>query len=95
MLALTAEEIRAMHAYAHEHGIIPTDQGGARCPFLQANNRCSIWEARPQPCRLHNCHIPRFEVLRQNPHIRVHENLLLVSLHEEFVAGNTGQWVRA
>ena len=94
VLALTAEEVRRMHAYAHEHGVRPTDQNGERCPFAKADNRCSIWEARPQPCQLHHCRVPRTEVLRQNPDIKVPEDLMLVNLHEEFVAGHTGQWVK-
>ena len=93
VLALAADEVEAMHRYVREHGIIAKDQDGACCPFKRSDNRCGIWEARPQPCRLHNCRVPRFEVLRQNPQIVVRENLALVDLHEEFVAGNTGQWI--
>lgn len=92
-LALTAEEVQAMHDYAREHGVQPRDRQNTCCPFAQADGRCGIWEARPQPCRLYHCRVPRTEVLRQNPSIEVpEEQLMLVNLHEEFVAGNLGQW---
>ena len=93
VLALTADEVRAMRRPIREHDVKPEDKGGECCPFLRADSRCDIWDARPQPCRLYSCRVPRVEVLRQNPRIVIPEDLLLVDLHEEFVAGNVGQWV--
>ena len=48
-----------------------------------------IWEARPQVCRLFNCHVPRIEILKQNPSIVVRGHSLL-DLTEEFVRGRSG-----
>ena len=49
-----------------------------------------VWEARPQVCRLHHCQVPRHEVLRQNPAIKLPDYLPLLDLHAEFVEGVSG-----
>ncbi len=48
-----------------------------------------IWEARPQICRLHNCHVPRIEVLRLNPSIVVDDDMPLIDLHDAFILGDS------
>lgn len=88
VLAMLPEELDKMHSYITENNIKPNTEDKGKCCFVQADGRCGIWEARPQVCKLFNCHVPRFEVLRQNPNITVPENLILVDLHKEFSAEN-------
>ena len=68
----------------------PIDRKGERCPLQSPEGGCMIWEARPQVCRLFNCHVPRIEILKQNPSIVVPEDIPLLDLTEEFVRGRSG-----
>lgn len=74
-----------MHGFVRENGITPKDQRSERCCFQNDDRTCMIWDARPQICRLHNCHVPRIEILRRNPDIHVPDDIPLRNLHEEFV----------
>ena len=76
VLAITPEELDAMHECIERKHVRPIDR--------------MIWEARPQVCRLFNCHVPRIEILKQNPSIVVPEDIPLLDLTEEFVHGRSG-----
>ena len=39
-------------------------------------------------CRLHNCHVPRSEILRINPSIIVDDDIPLIDLHDAFILGD-------
>ena len=88
VLAMTHEEVARIRAYIAEHGIVPIDRNKERCCLEAPDGRCMVWEARAQVCRLHNCHVPRFEILLRNPSITVPSDLPLVDLHECFIDGN-------
>lgn len=90
LLAVTPQELDAMHACIQRKGVQPIDHGRQCCPLRTHEGTCLVWEARPQVCRLHNCHVPRHEVLRQNPAITVPDDIPLVDLHAEFVEGTSG-----
>lgn len=87
VLAVMPDELERMRAYVAAHNVAPIDYGKERCCFQTVQRTCMIWEARPQPCRLHNCHVPRREVLRRNPAIHVPENPPLLDLHDCFIGG--------
>ncbi len=80
----------AMHEYIERKHVHPIDRKGERCPLQSPEGGCMIWEARPQVCRLFNCHVPRIEILKQNPSIVVPEDIPLLDLTEEFVRGRSG-----
>lgn len=88
VLAMTHEEVARIRAYIAEHGIVPIDRNKERCCLEAPDGRCMVWEARAQVCRLHNCHVPRFEILLRNPSITVPSDLPLVDLHECFIDGD-------
>lgn len=88
VLAMTHEEVARIRAYIAEHGIVPIDRNKERCCLEAPDGRCMVWEARAQVCRLHNCHVPRFEILLRNPSITVPSDLPLVDMHECFINGN-------
>ena len=88
VLAMTHEEVERIRAYIAEHGIVPIDRNKERCCLEALDGRCMVWEARAQVCRLHNCHVPRFEILLRNPSITVPSDLPLVDMHECFINGN-------
>ena len=69
--------VRDGGAIQHER-VIPYRQaaGGARCPFLGGDDRCTIYDDRPQACR-------RFECTR-------HFNRHGIGRHGMFLAGNPG-----
>ena len=84
-LCMTAEDFRAIQRYVEERNVTPIDYGKTRCCFQSAQSTCLIWEARPQVCRLPNCHIPRHRILQMDPSIKVDEDLWLVDMHALFV----------
>lgn len=84
-LCMTADDYRAIQRAIEECGISPINYGKERCCFQRADRTCMIWDVRPQVCRLHNCTIPRREVLALDSSIVVDEDLWLVDLHENFV----------
>lgn len=86
VIAITDADLKVMHEHVRSHGIIPVDQNSERCCFQRPDRTCMIWEARPQICRLHNCNIPRKEILRRDPSIHVPDDIPLRNLHEEFVS---------
>ena len=86
VLCMTADDYRTIQRFVEEHDISPIDYGGLRCCFQNDDCTCMIWSARPQVCRLHNCQIPRRDVLAMDPTIVVDEDLWLVDLHANFVA---------
>lgn len=88
VLAMTHEEVARIRAYIAEHGIVPIDRNKERCCLEAPDGRCMVWDARAQVCRLHNCHVPRFEILLRNPSITVPSDLPLVDLHECFINGD-------
>lgn len=90
VLAITPEELDAMHECIERKRVRPIDRKGERCPLQSPEGGCMIWEARPQVCRLFNCHVPRIEILKQNPSIVVPEDIPLLDLTEEFVRGRSG-----
>ena len=61
VLAITPEELNAMHECIERKHVHPIDRKGERCPLQSPEGGCMIWEARPQVCRLFNCHVPRIE----------------------------------
>lgn len=83
VLAVTEDEYHAMIDAARE--VEPIDRGDAGCPLLADDGRCSIWQARPQVCRLYNCHVPRTRILEDHPEVHVPEKLHLICLHETFL----------
>lgn len=88
VLAMTHEEVARVRDYITRHGIRPIDRGKQGCCLQRASgDGCMVWEARPQVCRLHNCHVSRIEILRRNPSIHVPEDIPLVDLHECFING--------
>lgn len=87
VLAVTEEEYHAMVRAASEEGVHPIDRGEEGCPLLAEDGSCMIWEARPQVCRLYNCHIPRHQILADHSEITVPERLHLICLRETFVPG--------
>lgn len=88
IICVTPDELATMRAYVEAHDIKPIDQNKERCCFQLPDHRCMIWEARPQICRLHNCHVPRIEILRRNPDIIVPDDPALIDLHEAFFNGD-------
>lgn len=90
VLAITPDEPDAMHRCIDEKGVVARDRKGEACPLQSPEGGCMIWEARPQVCRLFNCHVPRIEILRQNPDIVVPDDIPLLDLNEEFVRGRSG-----
>ncbi len=82
---MSHEEYRTIRAYMEEHGVKPIDYGKEYCCFRQADGRCGIWDARPQICRLYNCHVPRIQVLAANPSIVVDDDKPLIDLHDAFI----------
>lgn len=91
IIAITDEDLARMHDHVRMNKISPIDQGSQRCCFQNADRTCMIWEARPQICRLHNCHVPRQEILRQHPEIHIPDDIPLRNLHEEFVSKHQRQ----
>ena len=87
VLCMTSDDYRAIKRSVAQRGITPTDYGKKRCCFQTPDFTCMIWDARPQVCRLFNCHIPRREVLQMDPSIQVDEDLWMVDMHEAFVYG--------
>lgn len=77
-----------MRAYIAEHDVVPIDKNAESCCLKGEDGRCMIWEARPQICRLHNCHVPRSEILRINPSIIVDDDIPLIDLHDAFILGD-------
>lgn len=88
VICASPEEVARMRSYATRNGIAPIDYRKERCCFSGADGRCMIWEARPQICRLYNCHVPRREVLRLNPSIVVDDDKPLIDLHDTFIWGD-------
>lgn len=88
VLAMTHEEVERIRAYMAAHHVVPIDRNKERCCLEAPDGRCMVWEARAQVCRLHNCHVPRFEILLRNPSITVPSDLPLVDMHECFINGN-------
>ena len=88
VLAMTHEEVERIRAYMAAHHVVPIDRNTERCCLEAPDGRCMVWEARAQVCRLHNCHVPRFEILLRNPSITVPSDLPLVDLHECFINGD-------
>ena len=86
LIAISDEDLSIMKAYVEEHHIQPRDRGKLCCCFQRDDGGCMIWAARPQICRLYNCHVPRIQVLAANPDIVVPDDLPLVDLHDTFVA---------
>lgn len=87
VLAMTHEEVRRIRDYIAAHDVHPIDRQRQACCLYGDDGNCMVWEARAQVCRLHNCHVPRFEILRQNPSIHVPDDIPLVDLHECFING--------
>ena len=85
VLCMTAEDYLAIKQYVSARDIVPNDYGKQRCCFQNPDATCMIWETRPQVCRLHNCLIPRREVLKIDPTIVVDEDVWLVDMHDSFV----------
>lgn len=88
VIAVSPEEVARMRWYAAANGVEPIDRGKTCCCFLGEDGHCMIWEARPQICRLYNCHVPRREVLRQNPSIVVDDDKPLIDIHDAFILGD-------
>ncbi len=89
VIAVTEDEYFAMKEAARD--VQPIDRGEAGCPMLAEDGRCMIWQARPQTCRLYNCHVPRTQVLEDHPEIRVPEKLHLICLRETFLPDVAGR----
>lgn len=88
IICVSPEEVATIREYIARHGIEPVDHDKERCPFVQDGGRCGIYEVRPQICRLHNCRVPRTEVLRRNPSIVVDDDKPLIDLHDTFILGD-------
>lgn len=89
VLAMTHEEVQRIRDYAAAHDIHPVDRNKECCCFEDpVHGGCMVWEARAQVCRLYNCHVPRLEILRQNPNIHVPEDIPWVDMHECFINNN-------
>ena len=82
---MTAGDYRRIERAIAERNLEPIDYGKERCCFNLPDRTCMIWADRPQVCRLHNCHVPRREILEMNPSIIVDEDFWLVDMHENFV----------
>lgn len=88
ILCVSYEEIDTIKTYIEQHHISPTDYNKKRCCFMDEDNRCKIWEVRPQTCRLYNCHVPRKDLLKQNPSLVVDDDKPLIDMHDAFIEGN-------
>ena len=57
-LPLTRTEFKRLRKLAKKQGIYVHEGADVdcTCPFLDGNNRCSIYEDRPMICRLFTCH---------------------------------------
>lgn len=88
VICASAEEVVRMRAYIAEHDVVPIDKNAESCCLKGEDGRCMIWEERPQICRLHNCHVPRSEILRINPSIIVDDDIPLIDLHDAFILGD-------
>ena len=88
VLCVSQDEAAAIRDYIAENDISPIDYDKQRCCFQTKDRTCMIWEVRPQTCRLHNCHVPRIEILKANPDIVVDDDKGLIDLHEAFFHGD-------
>ena len=87
ILCISIDEVEAIKEYVADHGIIARDYGPDRCPFLQDNRRCAVYPVRSQTCRLHNCKLPRKQLLSDNPDLVIDDTKPLVDLRKTFVYG--------
>ena len=85
VLCMTADDYLKMKHFVEERGIAPIDYDRRRCCFQNPNGTCLIWEARPQVCRLYNCHVPRWRILETHPSIEIDDDLWMIDLHAMFV----------
>lgn len=88
VLAVLPEEVARVRAYLREHDVAPRNRGREACPLQGEDGRCMVWEARPQTCRLHHCHVPRWRVVELNPQLRIPEDPPLIDLHDCFIEGD-------
>ncbi len=88
VIAALPEEVARVRAYMRERGIVPRDRGKEACCLQGEDGRCMVWEVRPQICRLYHCHVPRREVVRLNPQLRIPDDPPLIDLHECFINGD-------
>ncbi|HJF65683.1 MAG TPA: YkgJ family cysteine cluster protein [Slackia equolifaciens] len=68
MLPITVEDVARLKAYVRRMGIDPAPEswteGGElfvnlNCPFLGADRRCMVYDARPAICRAYRCDLHR------------------------------------
>lgn len=55
LLWVSEAEIQAMQYYTAKHGIGEQNRNIDTCPFLDRENDCAIYEARPLICREYEC----------------------------------------
>lgn len=88
ILAVTHEEYYKMRDYVLNNDVVPHDHGGHACCFQNSDHTCMIWEARPQTCKLHNCHVARRDLIKLNPLLQIPSDPPLLNLHEAFINNN-------
>ena len=87
IIAMTHAEVERIREYVAEHDLTPKDYGRAICPFRGDDMRCTIYEVRPNTCRLHNCSVPRHALVKENPSLDIPDDLPLVDLRLAFLHG--------
>lgn len=88
VLAITEQELARMLAVVEERHITPINRGKDRCCLQSPDGTCMIWDARPQVCRLYNCHVPRKTIVAEHPELDIPENPPLVDLYDAFFCGD-------
>lgn len=66
LLPLTKKDIKRLNHYIKKQkiGLRPKENDDdISCPFLNENNRCNVYEARPMICRVFSCSAPLFSVI--------------------------------
>lgn len=82
-IAMTDEEVKLIHAYVEDNGIEPDHRPDGGCPFRDADETCMIYPVRSQTCKLYNCKVPRFRLLKEHPELKIPEKHV-VDLNREF-----------
>ena len=90
-LPLMKEEIKTMKKLAKKENKHPLIQEWyLRCPFLNNNNRCDIYENRPIICREFSCYKFENNIYNKEVFSKIDEKeFSLVDIRKEIFGGNT------
>ena len=88
-LPLRKQEIATMKRLAQKENRHPLRQDWyARCPFLNNNNRCDIYENRPLICREYSCYKFKNNIYNKDVFSRIDEReFSLIDIRKEIFGG--------